>query len=1146
MTSHLRGTLAVFLLLTLGAFLALGQVETGRITGTVTDPTGAVVPGATITVKSIATGTERVTTTNTQGVYAVTGLIAGPYEVSVTSKGFKTEQRRVRVMVGSTIGMNFKLSLGETTTVVEVSAEGTSAEVDTETQTIGNYIGQKSVSELPTLTRDPYDLVLTAGNVSSADPAKETNSVGQGVGVAINGQRASSVNILLDGADNTNAFDTTPGQAVPLDSVQEFSVLTNDFQAQYGRASGGVVNVITKSGTNEFHGSAYEFNRVSDLASNSFDNNANGIKKPVFTRNQFGYSVGGPIKKNKVFFFQSTEWTRVRSAATRFSWVPTSNLIGAASPNTQSFFSNLGGLRSNLTQLNTVSRNDLLAQGFDPCTGAAASGPCALLPADMPLFQRVAYNFPFNSGGGDPQNSYDLVGRIDWYSTEKTQVYGRYALQSEDYLAGSLADSPYQGYDTGEKIFNNNFLVSMIHTFSPTTSSQSKIVFNRLSDNQPLSDRGVVPSLYFFQNQTASFLGTKVAFPGYLPFSPATGIPFGGPQNYAQAYEDLTYVHGTHQLRFGGSYVYLRDNRTFGAYEEAQQILGQTFGNSLDNFLSGQLYRFRGAIDPQGKFPCGDVVTPNCVVDLPVSSPSFSRSNRYNEFGIYGQDSWRVHPRVTLNLGLRWEYYGVQHNKDPRLDSNFYDANAGTIFQSIRDGNVAIAPLSTVGGLWAKDWNNFAPRLGFAWDVFGNGKTAIRGGYGIGYERNFGNVTFNVIQNPPNYAVMDLIAGVDLPSLSVTPDNAGPLSGATGQKALPVTSLRNVDANIRTAYAHFYSFSLDQQVVRNVFLGIDYSGSRGESLYSLEDPNQIGAGNVYLNDPCTPGLTPGDPGTCTARLKTTQYSFLNRRGNNGFSRYNAMNVRVDIRNVANSGLDLRTNYTWSHAIDNLSSVFSVAYNDLNLGLLDPFNPKLDTGDAEFDIRQRVAISGIWNIPFAKNTMGIHKRVLDGWTIAPIFTANTGTPFSLFDTSNAYVIAPRAMFNGPVPNNGVSNPPPGGTPNTFNWITIPAGSVDHSYVNPLINIADIGPFPANMSGRNAFRGPGRWNLDLGIYKNFQVTERYSLQLRGEMYNMFNHSNLILVGSDNDVSAISAATVQRGVLPTGLTERRNVQFALKFIF
>ena len=501
----------------------------------------------------------------------------------------------------------------------------------------------------------------------------------------------------------------------------------------------------------------------------------------------------------------------------------------------------------------------------------------------------------------------------------------------------------------------------------------------------------------------------------------------------------MSHSRGAHQLRLGGSYVYIQDNRTFGAYQDPTAALGTNLRNAMENFLNGKLYSFQGAINPQGKFPCGATVTDACTVKLPVGQPNFSRSNRYHEFAAYAQDSWRATPRLTFNLGLRWEYFGVQHNRDPQLDSNYYDGGGGTIFERIRNGNVYPAPLSSIGGLWVKDYNNLAPRLGFAWDIFGNGKTSLRGGYGIGYERNFGNVTFNVIQNPPNYAVISLVSGVDVPSIDIPIDVAGPLAGSTGTKALPRVSLRNVDSNLRTAYAHLWSATLERQVYNRVFVALDYSGSKGEKLYSIENPNRAGAGNVYLGDPCTPG-------SCTSRLRTTQYTNINRRGGNGFSNHNAMNVRVTINNLADSGLTLTSNYTWGHTIDNLSSTFSEASNNFNLGLLDPFNPKLDRGNADFDIRHRWAISGAWDVPFARSVKGVARHILHGWTLAPILTLRTGEPFTIWDSnlSGNNGVYPRLFTKGPVVRKGSGNPAGDpSTPNSFMYILLPDSSVDES-------------------------------------------------------------------------------------------------------
>ncbi|HXF05262.1 MAG TPA: TonB-dependent receptor [Blastocatellia bacterium] len=1101
------------------------QTETGQIVGTVTDPNGAVIADATVTVKSLTTSAERRTKTLADGTYIVANLLPSVYEVTVEAPGFAKATKRIQVIVGSKVTLDFQLTVGAPVEVVEVLGEA-GVLVNTETQTISQVIDSRKVVELPTLTRNPYDLVTLSGNVSQADPT------GRGAGFAINGLRAAGTNILLDGAANNDEFVAAVGQAVPLDSVQEFSVLTNNFTAEYGRASAGIVNVVTKSGTNEFHGTVYEFNRVSATTSNSFLNNANGVPKPVFTRNQFGYSIGGPILRDKIFFFQSTEWIRVRSTATRFVVVPTPQLIAAAAPATQNFFRTYGTLKPGVISLRTITRQDLINAGSDPC--APGSLCDRTLGANFPLFTRIAYNRPANSGGGNPQNTMDLVGRVDWTISDKTQLYFRYALEDGELQPGTISDSPYRGFDTGQTTFNNNLLLSLTHTWNTNLVTQHKVVYNRLNTLQPHAEQPSSPTL-FFRATTTRFLGDLAALPGYLPFSPGSGIPFGGPQNFGQTYHDINYIRGSHQFRFGGSYVYIQDNRTFGAYQDPSATLGRTIQQAMDNFLRGELFQFQSAIDPQGKFPCRNPAAPDptCIVTLPVGQPNFSRSNRYHEFAFYAQDSWRMTPRFTLNLGLRWEYFGVQHHKDPRLDSNYYDGGGGNIFQQIRNGDVAIVPNSPIKGLWKKDWNNFAPRIGFAWDLFGTGKTSLRGGYGIGYERNFGNVTFNVIQNPPNYAVISIIAGVDVPTIPITTDVAGPLSGRTGQKALPVVSLRNVDANIVTAYAHLWSLSLEHQVSRTLVVGLDYNGSKGVNLYSLEDPNRPGAGAVYLGDPCTPG-------NCSVRLRTTQYTNINRRGNRAFSNHNAFNLRVTANNLANTGLTFSANYTWAHTIDNLSSTFSESANNFNLGLLDPFNPRLDRGNSDFDIRHRFVLGAIWDVPFARNTSGVVRRVLHGWTVAPIFSASTGAPFTVFDCTNAqFAVCPRMFVTGPVERKGADNPPADPTtPGTFTYLNL-RGKFDSSWVNPITGNSELPPFPRNMTGRNLFRGPGSWILDLGLYKTTNITERFSLQFRAELYNAFNHANAFVLGSEADVSF-------QDVIRTQKDGRRNVQFALKLIF
>ena len=1122
--------LALFALTT----VVYAQTETGQITGTVLDPSGAAVPNAAITVKSVTTGSVRETTTSMAGAYTVTNLLPGVYTVTVNASGFAEVQQRVTVAVGSRTGLDLHVQVGKASTVVEVAAAA--VQVNTETQTMSTVVSGTQLSELPTLTRNPYALVAVSGNVSDTGPG------GRGVGFAINGQRESSTNILLDGAANNDEFTAGVGQSVPLDSIAEFSIVSNEFTAEYGRASGGVINVATKAGTNDFHGTAYEFNRVSAVSSNSFNDNAYGNPKSVFARNQFGYSVGGPVKKNKLFFFSSTEWTRVRSTANLQAMLADPQLIAAASPNTQNFFSTYGKLVPGARVTQTYSLSQLAAQGTNLCP-AGSTGPCAALSPTMPIYDLVNFAVPSDAGGGSPENQYQTVQRVDYNLSDKTQIYARYALQSINYFKGVVSTSPYQGFNSGETDFNNNMLVSVIHTFSPRLVSQSKAVFNRLNSAQPFAEQPAVPTLYTTSSGAGSLLGQTILYPGYVPQFPGQGIPFGGPQNFAQLYEDLSYNIGSHSLRFGGSFEYLRDNRTFGAYETAGMYLGTGVSSAFNNLLLGQLHGFNVAINPQGKLP-GDTVT------LPLTQPNFSRSNRYKEGALYVQDSWKVRPGLTVNLGLRWEYFGVQHNVDPKLDSNFYwPSNEVSTPQGVRDGAVQLAPNSPTGGLWAPDYRDFAPRLGFAWDIFGDGKTSLRGGYGIGYERNFGNVTFNAIQNPPNYETVSVTDAQF--SLPITTNNLGPFAGSSGTITLPRASLRVPLQNMRTAYAHQWGASLEHQFGSNLVVGADYSGSKGEKLYDVSVENRYGYGNVFLGIPCS-----FDAGDCTAVLNT-KYSGINIRGNNGYSDYHSLNLRTALKNIGNSGLQLTANYTWAHSTDNLSTSFSDSdllannWGNYVVGMLDPFNPGVNKGNSDFDIRQRFVVSAIWDIPAYRSGHGIAKAVLGGWTVAPIVTIRTGSPYSIFDCTNAYNYCTLAGFTSPVSVSANKNAPPStGTPNTFDFLTVPFSAIDH-YTNPTYFYSDLPPFPADMSGRNTFRAPGFWNLDGAVYKTFEFSERFKLQLRAEAYNLFNHANLYVQGVNADTSVATDAstpfvlTACRACTGTP-QDRRNIQFAAKFIF
>ncbi len=1139
--------IAALFLVVMASGAALAQGESGQINGKVTDPQDRVVPGATVTVKSVTTGAERTATSDDQGVYTVIALQPGLYDVTVKSGQFAESTQRVQVTVGSKVSLDTKLSTQAVAENVTVVAGAGGIEVNIQDQQLSSIVSRKQVTELPTLTRNPYDLVGISGNVTA-------DSSNRGAGYAINGQRSASTSILLDGVENVDTFVAAVGQAVPIDSVQEFRVITGNFSAEYGRASGGIVNVATIAGSNEFHGTGYAFNRISRLASNGFDNNARGIERQVFTRNQYGYSIGGPVilprfgeggrstinLKNKLFFFSNTEWIKVRSGGARVAWVPTQQFLAASNGVTQAFFAPY--------QINGAPGTTISASQVVAAFGASTFVPTPNSPGtnaflafananpNAPAFQQVTFSTPRDVGGGLPENEYQTVNRVDYNFSDKTQIYGRYALQSANFFKGTNAYSPYEGFSTGFTNFNQNVLINMTHTFSSKFVSATKLAFNRLNGGQPLGDQPLVPTLYMQDTRTVTLQGVQVLFPGYLPYSPGNAIPFSGAQNVYQLNQDLSYSMGKHNWKFGGQFIQIRDNKTFGAYSYAVETLGNTNGEALSNFITGNLVRFSVAIDPGNRFP-GE------SIPLPVGPPAFSRSNRYNEWAAYLNDSWRIRPRLTLNLGLRYEYYGVQHNtQDPHLDANFYYGSGSTQQERIANGRFFAAPDSPIGQLWKPDRNNFAPRVGVAWDVFGDGKTSLRGGYGIAYERNFGNVTFNLMFNPPNYGVValsaDAVSGAgDVSTLPVNINNYGPFSGTGPARRFSPVSARHIDENIHNAYAHFWSTSFEHQLGSNSVFSAEYSGSAGRQLYSIGDQNRSGARLAF-------GLPriPNAVGVLTTRLNPFVTS-MNTRRNDGWSNYHGFITSFQSNNFRNTGLSFTSRYTLSWAKDNLSSTFADTFQTFFLGFTDQFHPEYDYGPADFDVRHRFASSFVYEPTFFdKSSSSAAKHLLGGWSLNGTVVLRSGYPVTIYDCSSANITCARLQPSGAVTFNN-SNPADTGDANSFILADL-SGQTNRVEPNPLVGNFNFGPYPADMDGRNKYRGPGFWNVDMGLYKRIRFSEKYTLQLRAEVFNLLNHANLYVDYGSPDVD--SGDVLGRRGNNNGTLERRNVQLAVKFIF
>ncbi len=1136
---------------------AFGQAETGLIGGIVKDPSGAVVAGATVTIKNTATSAERTVQSGTDGGYSIPELLPGIYDVTVTTSNFQPYRTHVEVTVGSHVTLDAQLSLTSQAETVEVVAAGGTA-VNTQSQELSQVINTEQMEQLPSLTRNPYDFVGISGNVSSGDRTPldngDQNTTGRGVNFAINGQREAGTEVLLDGVENLDLWGASYGEQVPIDSVQEFSVLVSNYDVQYGRASGGIVNLTTKSGTNSLHGSAWEFNRLSAYTANTYANDAAGAPKGGYTRNQFGYTIGGPIVKNRLFFFDSTEWLRVRSDALNQAYVPTPQFLALTAPNVQAYFNAYG--KNSFTFAKTITQ--------------AQTGTITGIPASTPILGLVNYAVPADAGGSNPQNTYRILGRLDFNMNSNTQMFFRYGQEVYDQFVGSNFASVYPLYDVGKNQYNRSALYSLSHIFSPNLLSTSKISFSRIIIADSFNTAALsVPELFLKSGATVG--GINVQFPGlWSQFAGTGGEPYGGPQNEIQLNQDLAWTKGRHSMHFGGEYNYIQFNKSYGAYGQGIEELGASNTVGFNNMVTGNLVLFEAAINPQGKYPCfrnpttGTIIqTPSCTITLPVTEPVFARSYRYSDWSLYAGDSFRLTSKLTLNYGTRYEHYGVQHNNHQNLDSNFYyGAGSSSLsrtdnyFETVRTGSAQIAPNSPVGGLWAPSWGTIAPRVGFAYDIFGDGKTSIRGGYGMTYERNFGNVTFNVLFNPPAFAVLQLTTGAT-PNPVVTTNNFGPLGGSTGSSSFPPPSARHVNQNIGTAYTQFYDLSLQREVTKQTVVSLDYSGAHGVHLYDIAASNPNGGGKFYLGDNIAGGKFSG-----VFTRPNLEFGGINTRGSNGASLYDSLTVHFQTQNIANSGLSLVANYTWSHARDDLSSTFSDGTGGGsdgigNLGYLDPADAKLDWGSSDFDIRHRIVISPIWSTPWFKSGTGIERQALGGYTFVGIFSAHTGTPYSVYDTTNSLNAGSGYGIPRYVPLTPISSYKPGPATligeNDFQILSLP--KANETVFDSQLGISDFGPYPSNMTGRNAFEGPGAWNLDIALTKSFAITERIKAEFRAEGFNIFNHHNLYINAGNFDGANFPGQTIVIDALKGGLgnsaiggnhDERRFGQFALKLSF
>jgi hypothetical protein len=1090
----------------------------------VTDSLGGILAGVEVEATNIETNTGNWVKTNQAGLYRIPSLPPGYYRVIVRRYGYRTIVKPgVKLHVQDVVALNFSMQVGSSISSVTEEEGVPLAQAETAMQS--TTVNQLAMTELPSLTRNPYDFVALS---SGANPA----SVNRGIGFGINGQRLESGSFLLDGSDNNEPYNTGPAQIVPLDVVQEYRLMTNNFVAEYGRNVGFIANVVTKSGTNEYRGVAYDFIRNSWLAANTFENNARGISRPVFNRHQLGGAFGGPLSHDKVFFFVALEPILVRSSAGISYYVPTPELLALSSAGTNAIF-------RKFPVTSELSTSDISIRTVCPY-GRLCGSTINTGYVTIPAFAATSRTGPIDAGAGPPQNTYLVSGRIDYILSERTSFFGRYAFQTVNQFA--TVNQPYSPeLDQSSLVRNQNVTLNLSRFWHGNLYSESRLVYNRLLHSSPQVPIAGFPS-FSFTGDTFSGASRSISLP-------SGGNAFGGPQNTYQFYQTANWIKGKHNLKFGGQFVQLRDNRILTESPLIRNLQGEF--SDLSGFIRGQLSSFQLSLDPKGHAP-GDMVPP------PFGPTSLQRHYRYNDVGAFIQDTWKLSPRLTLSPGLRYEYFGAPHRTGHErvLDASFYYGEGNSIFKRIANGRllrVVDAPGDYQGRYYLRNFRDLGPRLGLAYDLGGNGRTVLRAGAGLFFERPAGFTSENL--NPPAYCITRLAGVVVTPSLLDNPYSQLPDASIP----VPPSTVIRFDQNLKTARTGMWNLTLDKEIAGKVLISAAYIGSRGWHLYRLINDNRIGSGQ-FVGRPAEERLFNDASGFITV-------------SNPGFSSYHGLQLRAESLNIRRLGLQFGANYTWSHSIDNVSSI---AGDDLAGGgamPLDAFNPWLDKGSSDHDIQHRLAGNFIWQIPSLTRGEGIKRLLLAGWELSGILSFQTGQPFSLRDSDvpeREVGDNTRPRVTGVLPTvlSGDQLVADARTPNAF--LLLPLNPVRYSDGSC---IKDAAPFGCqnsingvngtfeSMLGRNTFRRPGTQFQNISLAKNFNLPriggrEGMKLQYRAEFYNIFNHPNLYIKVDSGDVAAFSFNNTSRTSVPGVVAsygtpdrfpqEARQIVIAVKLIF
>ena len=977
----------------------LAYAQTGSIAGTILDPSNAGVPEATVTATNQATASVRKTITTDTGTYSIPDLPPGTYDVDVEKQGFSVLRfRNIELTVAQNLTLNGNLEVGAITQSVEVSGAAVPP-INMEDAQLSNVIDSRRILDLPLITRDPYYLALLSPGAQSTDLG----------GLTVNGQRERNNNFLLDGVDNNDAG--VPGgfgiASLNPDSAQEFRVITNNFLAEFGRNTGAIVDIITRSGTNQFHGDVYEFNRVNAMAARDFFNPSPtpGETDPQnpFVRNQFGGSFGGPIKKDKTFFFANVEWDRFRTTLTNNAIVPT------AAFKTGIFDYN--GQTINLAS--PTSPNNALGLPLDPTMQKLFS----IYPnPNGPLVDSIrgVYFFPTPI----PTNAANVTFKVDQHLGEKYTLSARY-IYNGSYTGDSLNEvlPGIGGLTTAGQ--SHNGAVNFTAALTPRMVDEFRFGLNRNDatfgcEGQNKIDQFSTPDP--FGAGTDYLFETSSNVPTITdPTCSVLGDSNSQYRRYGTWFlgDSLTYVKGRHTIKVGGEFRYVYENG-YDAFGSRPTLDFTAFGNFGINIVNCPVSCSNPSDETMQTMAAALLGVPGIQTQSQFFNASGTRTPTdyrlidQHEYGAFIQDSWKVRNNLTLQLGMRYEFFGVPFERNGDLsnllDQQPYDP-APITFQTVGPG--------TGRQMYNNDSKDFEPRLGLAWDPFKDGKTSFRVGYGIFHDRIFGNLTGNLRGDPPfettvqNFPNANFAAGAGpLVTLGMVPPPATQPAPSASVAAGSYLSVEVIDPNLKTPYTQSWNAGIQRDLGHGMVFEVNYVGSTSHRLLRSVDGNPplpwlVAAAQAN-------GSLPTDVSGGILRLLPL-VGLPQVTGNTAFDE------PVEVKSVGNStynglqmmfhkrfsqGIDFQASYTWSHAIDDSNDPLQAPGGDRNIAR-DSFDLQEDRGSSDYDLRHRLTVNWVYEFPFGQGhthfNHGFGAQALGGWELAGLSTFESGHPFDLFSS-----------------------------------------------------------------------------------------------------------------------------------------------------